>query len=353
MSHTSLTIPSKKAVRRAGETLRKIDASDPAAAEALKTLSAWRAMYYSPINTVQMLLRNRIAALKIESPIIAQRLKRTPSIIAKLKRFPNMQLDRMQDIGGIRAVVNSVEEVRRVHDSLMNGRHGHEPVMPPKDYITEPKPDGYRGIHQVFKYGTTQHAELEGLLIEVQIRSKLQHFWATAVETLGVIEKSSFKTGGGDEEFRKFFRLSSALFSIKENAPILQALRDKTPEEIAGRFEELEHRLKVFDKLSSFTSAVKAISGVENSTAGYYLLMLDSSKKESSFIPFAMDQGDLAEHFYALAEGQERANAGIDVVLAAAADMKDLRTAYPNYFVDTREFISNLRSITRQILDHP
>ena len=67
-----------------------------------------------------------------------------------------MQLDRMQDIGGIRAVVNNVREVRFIHESLIKGRHKHRPVMPPKDYIAEPKPDGYRGIHQVFKYSTIQ-----------------------------------------------------------------------------------------------------------------------------------------------------------------------------------------------------
>lgn len=346
--------PSKKAVRRAGEILRSSEASPEDWAEAVRVLSAWRTCCYRPINTFQSLLRKKIGDNDIKGAIVAQRLKRTPSIVAKLKRFPDMQLDRMQDIGGVRAVLNSVEEVRKVHSALTQGRHRHIPVIPPKDYIAEPKPDGYRGIHQVFKYSTPQHEELKGMLVEVQIRTKLQHYWATAVETLGVIEKSSFKTGLGDEDFKQFFRLSSALFSIREKQPIVASLRDKSHLEIAEEFLALEQKLNVFAKLSAFTSAVKAVSGVENrKSKGYYLLMLDMGKKMTSFIPFAGDQSDIAEQIYTLVEQRERENKNIDVVLVAAGGMKDLRTAYPNYFVDTKSFISHLNQICSEIIRTP
>lgn len=115
--------PSKKSVRKAGEALRNSDLSEAETAEALEILSSWRALYYRPINTFQALIRKKISSLGIKSAIVAQRLKRTPSIVAKLKRFPGMQLDRMQDIGGIRAVVNNVREVRFIHESLIKGRH--------------------------------------------------------------------------------------------------------------------------------------------------------------------------------------------------------------------------------------
>ena len=353
MAQDSIKIPAKKAVRRAGEILRTPGLSDAEMEEAFQVLSDWRALYYRPINTIQVLIRQKINALHIKSAIVAQRLKRTPSIIAKLKRYPKMQLDRMQDIGGIRAVVNSVTEVRELHQSLIKGRHKHNPVIPAKDYIAEPKPDGYRGIHQVFKYSTSQHEELEGMQIEVQIRTKLQHYWATAVETLGVIEKSSFKTGIGDEKFKQFFRVCSALFSIQEHQPVIKCLRDKSPQEIVHEFYSLEKELGVFDKLTAFTSVVKATSGVENKKAnGYYLLILDTERKTTSFIPFASNQPQLAEQMYMLMEGKEKNNPNIDVVLAAAGDMKDLRTAYPNYFVDTKAFMNKLKTICNDIMNN-
>ena len=350
MAKQTYGLPSKKTVRRAGEVLRSSDSSQAEKDLAIDVLSQWRSLFYRPINTFQALIRKKIKDAGIKNAIVAQRLKRTPSIVTKLKRFPDMQLDRMQDIGGVRAVLNSVDEVRKIHSSLVDGRHKHSPVLPPKDYITEPKQDGYRGIHQVFKYSTTQHAELKGMQVEVQIRTKLQHYWATAVETIGVIEKSSFKTGLGDEKFKQFFRLSSALFSIQEQEPVVALLRDKSKLEIAEEFSLLEKELGVFDKLAAFTSVVKAVSGVENKKAnGYYLLMLDTDKKLTSFIPFAADQQDIAEQVYTLVEQREKENPNIDVVLAAAGDMKDLRTAYPNYFVDTKAFISSLKQICAEI----
>ena len=350
MATDTLTVPSKKAVRRAGETLRADNSSDREISDALKTLSEWRSLYYVPIKAFKSLIIKKIDATNIKNAIVAQRLKRTPSIITKLKRFPSMQLDRMQDIGGVRAVLNSVAEVRQIHSAIIKGRHKHSPVIPAKDYITEPKKDGYRGIHQVFKYSSKQHPELEGMLVEVQIRTKIQHYWATAVETLGVIEKSSFKTGVGDEKFKDFFRLCSALFSIHENQPVIASLRDKTPMELVEEFSRLESELGVFDKLSAFTSVVKAVSGVENKRAdGYYLLILNTEKKETSFIPFAPNQQQLAEQMYMLMEQNDKGNQNIDIVLAAAGDMKDLRTAYPNYFADTKSFIISLRNICEDI----
>lgn len=350
MATDEYEMPTKKAVRRAGVVLRSPDASSADFEAAVKTLSLWRSCFYRPINTFQVLLRKKIKTEGIKNAIVAQRLKRTPSIIVKLKRFPDMQLDRMQDIGGVRAVLNSVDEVRKIHRSLVEGRHKHSPVIPPKDYITEPKKDGYRGIHQVFKYSTIQHEELEGMLVEIQIRTKLQHYWATAVETMGVIEKSSFKTGVGDEKYKLFFRLSSALFSIREKQPIVASLRDKSVQDIAGEFISLEQELGVFKKLAGFASAVKAVSGVENKKhKGYYLLIFDTEKRMTSFIPFANNQQNFAEQFYTLYEQRVKEYPNIDVVLAAAGDMKDLRTAYPNYFADTRAFIATLRSICSEI----
>lgn len=347
---SALSIPSKAALKRAGQVLRKED-EGANFDSAMRLLSDWRGLFAFPLNTFNVMLRHKCRQLHFNNAIVARRLKRTPSIVAKLKRFPDMQLDRMQDIGGVRAVLNTVEEVYKVHDSLVKGRHKHTALLPPKDYISEPKPDGYRGIHQVFKYGTSQHEELNGMLVEVQIRTKLQHYWATAVETLGVIEKSSFKTGNGDEKFRHFFRLSSALFSIREKKAIVASLREKTHLEIADEFLSLEEELGVFSKLTAFTSVVQAVAGVENKKHdGYYLLMLDTEKKTTSFIPFADKQLDIAEQIYTLVEREQR-NKNIDIVLAAAGDMKDLRTAYPNYFVDTKAFIFYLKQICSEIKD--
>jgi Region found in RelA / SpoT proteins len=95
-----------------------------------------------------------------------------------------MQLARMQDIGGIRAILGTMKKVRRLERVYRERKLQHE-LVSSKDYIAEPKTDGYRGIHLIYRYKNLQESSYNGLLLELQLRTKLQHAWATAVETMG------------------------------------------------------------------------------------------------------------------------------------------------------------------------
>src|SRR5207245_5775536 len=138
-----------------------------------RVLSNWRGCHGYPINTFQATLRDKLKRLGMNEAFVAQRLKRTPSIIAKLKRFDTMQLARMQDIGGLRAVVMTVPDVRQLQEDYKKSNFKHE--LSEKDYITEPKSDGYRSVHLVFRYKNERAPAYDGLSIELQIRTKLQH----------------------------------------------------------------------------------------------------------------------------------------------------------------------------------
>src|SRR5690606_1402396 len=71
----------------------------------------------------------------------------------KLLRFPHTQLDGMQDLGGVRVVLPSVEDVRRIEKMLL-GHPGTHVLKNHNDYMNEPKADGYRGVHIVHAYRT-------------------------------------------------------------------------------------------------------------------------------------------------------------------------------------------------------
>ncbi|MFH1447171.1 MAG: RelA/SpoT domain-containing protein, partial [Chloroflexota bacterium] len=172
---------SKSKVNRAGEILALDGESHQEAGWAHKVLINWRACHGYPINTFQATLRNRLKSID-KKAIVAQRLKRTPSIVSKLRRFSAMKLSRMHDIGGLRAVVGTLHQVRTLEALYNNGRLRHE-LHKVYDYIKEPKSDGYRSVHLVFKYKNDRAHEYKGLLVELQLRTKIQHAWATAVET--------------------------------------------------------------------------------------------------------------------------------------------------------------------------
>lgn len=344
---TIIDVPSKSSVHKAGSILRKEEASIEEVEQALSTLSKWRGLHAYPINTFQAYLRGKVKILNYPDPIIAQRLKRLPSIVNKLKRYKNMGLETMQDIGGLRVILKNISEVYNLYSILTNAHFKHIPLLPPNDYIKTPKSDGYRSLHQVYKYANNTHPELNGLHIEIQIRTRLQHAWATAVETLGIVEKSSFKTGEGEESFKRFFKLSSALFSIEEKQPVLDEYREFSREQIVGELKALEKTLQITSKLQGLALTAKQVEMNGTKTSGYYLMLLNTSQNKVSILNFSRRQLDWAERIYSEQEQATRNNPDISIVLIAANSLREIKKAYPNYFLDTNDFIKNLvRMIT-------
>lgn len=75
-----------------------------------------------------------------------------PSIIEKLNRLGGIELSRMQDIGGLRIVVPTIDDIKKVHDRLLR-KTSTLSLSNEKDYINtdRPKTDGYRSVHMIFK----------------------------------------------------------------------------------------------------------------------------------------------------------------------------------------------------------
>ena len=204
---------SKKAVRRAGEFLRVDDHTDSMRTkQAFDALVAWRSAHAVHLNNFTPWIRGKLGRL-YDNPIIAQRLKRFESIVAKLRANPDMQLDRMQDIAGMRVVLESIGDTYDLFRRV-SATPGDRELVRVKDYIDAPKPDGYRSIHLVFKCRSQSNPEVDDLMVELQIRTRLQHIWSTAYETLGTVLHTVFKRGEGEEPYRSYFRVVSALFSI-------------------------------------------------------------------------------------------------------------------------------------------
>jgi hypothetical protein len=79
--------------------------------ESLDIINNWRSSHNFPLNTFQNGLRKKGRQVDAYC-LIAQRIKRLSSIELKLRRFGTMTLSQMQDIGGCRAIVSTVDRVR-------------------------------------------------------------------------------------------------------------------------------------------------------------------------------------------------------------------------------------------------
>ena len=137
MAFSPVPTESKKQINKAGQVLVKENPTFDEWRWAIDIADRWRACHAYPINTFQANLRSKLRKFS-HDPIAAQRLKRMPTIIDKLKRYPAMKLSTMQDIGGLRAIVASITDVYVLTDQFRNSRLAHE-LIDHKDYIANPE----------------------------------------------------------------------------------------------------------------------------------------------------------------------------------------------------------------------
>lgn len=336
----------RKKVTRAGEILSSPSSSQSDRASALEVVNNWRSCHGYPINTFQATLRLKLKKIDPQA-IVAQRLKRLPSIVEKLKRFESMQLARMQDIGGLRAVVASLPKARELEQSYRSSGFRHE-LADSRDYILSPKKSGYRSIHLVYRYNNPSAPDYNNLLVELQIRTRLQHAWATAVETMGTFLNHALKSSEGPEEWLEFFALCGSAFAHLEDMPPVPGYEKLNKLENYRAVALKARELEVEDRLRAFTVAVDSITR-DNKPGTYHLLILYPETKTVQV--FTYGQARLAEATDHYAKVEERLTSGepIQAVLVAAGPVKNLRNAYPNYFLDTEQFLRHLKKIRRSV----
>ncbi len=331
---------SKSKIDQVGEILKNKDGIAEDIANALDVLSSWRAYHALPLDSFAALLRQRVQKMSVQA-IVAQRLKRTSSILLKLSTHKTMRLSAMQDIGGLRAILDTTEDVYKLLNIYKKSKSKHS-LFSQDDYIQEPKNDGYRSIHLVYKLAKTPN-----LFLEIQLRSQLQHIWATGVEVFGTLQNSSFKSGQGSKKWLEFFSLLSSVFAIKENRPELKIHSTFSKADLVARVQKEIQELQVIENLSVYTSVYKTIS--KNASSGrnghYSLIVLNSRDNTISLESYGASQFDVAAQAYLNLERKHFEDKQINVVLVNTGNIKKLELSYPNYFMDTKKLVQKLSLI--------
>ena len=335
---------SRSYINRVGDILADNASTAEALESAIQTLSDWRALHLYPMNTFQATLRKYVNAVD-SNGIVAQRLKRTPTIIDKLKnRQKSMDLGRMHDVGGLRAIVDSVQNVRKIEDKFTRSRAKHI-LKRTYDYIAEPKESGYRGIHLVYEYQSPHNLDCDGLLVEVQLRTRLQHLWSTAVETAGFFFRESFKSSQGNARHLEFFQMVSALFALEEEQPTSMPFRRFTRATLIDklrRFEETNKTLSLLDAIQF----VRAVEVPKLDDTACWLIRTTLEPSDVTVCPFLAPQWAMANFMYRVLEGTDNCKNGTSqVVLVYADSFVKLEKAYPNFFLDIDEFIETVRAL--------
>lgn len=326
---------SRKSIDRAGKMLL-----DPFTRKvAMEKVSDWRTTHLPVLREFVEELTNYLGAKNIPYAFYSQRVKRMTSIIDKLRNNKDMGLGGLQDIGGARFVFDDMDNLIKCKEALESFAPAGFTFVRSTDYIENPKQSGYRSIHYIYKY-SSEIQDYDGLKIELQIRTRLQHSWAMAVETASLISRTSLKANIEDGNiWREFFKLVSSIFAIKESCKVSPEFAEYTHNQYCIKYREYIEGHKLYDQLSVLRVTVNSNEIVEDED-GYCVLSIDFKHKNVSYRTFPPEEEETATDLFSSLE--QSIDSYEAVLLVSIAKMKEIRDAYPSYFLDTREFLSAL-----------
>ncbi len=113
---------------------------------------------------------------------VSTRLKSSKSIMEKMMRKPlDVNLTSMEqeinDIAGIRVICSYIDDIYMIADALL--RQDDVTLIARKDYIKNPKENGYRSLHLIISIPVFFADQKRDTKVEVQIRTIAMDFWAS------------------------------------------------------------------------------------------------------------------------------------------------------------------------------
>lgn len=252
----------------------------------------------------------------------------------------------MQDFAGCRLIFHDIQDLQDfrtfLHSTMENVNHKLKHEDPDKyNYIEHPKATGYRGIHDVFLHhprphrkGDTASTPWQGLMVEVQYRTRAQHAWATALEISDILDRQRTKFGYGDDERGLFFAMASEIIARRYER-LKRAFPEFSDDELEAQFADMELDLGILQRLGAMRQFDK----------------YDQLRKHNVLNIYANDEGDYSldiEVFQNSQDAIKRANEleesyeSLNAVYVTG-EPKQLRSAYRNYFNDPIDFVSLLQ----------
>lgn len=196
------------------------------------------------------ILKEEFESLHDYSPIehTKTRLKSPESIMSKLYRkgadfsFESIR-ETVKDIAGMRITCSFLSDIYRVSEMLQ--QQSDLKVLEIKDYIKEPKPNGYKSLHLLIEVPVFMSDRVELVCVEVQIRTIAMDFWASL-------------------EHKIFYKYNQ---SVPER--LLQELKDA-----ADTADELDHQM---ERLMNEVQTIKHLND-ENSDDDLTSIIINNQK---------------------------------------------------------------------------
>ena len=250
----------------------------------------------------------------------------------------------MQDFAGCRLIFENIEELMDFRNYVLSNevlgdvkhRLKHEDTEK-YNYIEHPKLTGYRGIHDIFlhhprphRIGDEQSKPWQGLMVEVQYRTRPQHAWATALEISDIIDRKKTKFGFGDDERGQFFAMASEIIA-RRHENLKKSFLDFDDEALEKRFFDAEDELLILRRLG-------AMRQFEEYNKLRKHNVLNIVEKEDGDYGLDVEVFRNAQDAIARANELENRSGSINAVYVTG-EPAQLRNAYRNYFNDPTDFV--------------
>lgn len=194
--------------------------------------------------------------------------------------------------------------------------------------------------------------------IELQLRTSIQHYWATAVEIVDLFTGQALKSNQGHPVWKEFFAAVSEQFAIMDRIHLFDSLSEKKQKE---RFleellkaPELHKSNRTLNRIATQISIIKRLNGYANTIqivdqqqeevpdADYVLLKIETDAARVTAQFFSKENSKEAEKFYIDAEKEAGDDQGVVVALVSSGAVGGVKEAYPNYFADSSCFLEHL-----------
>lgn len=324
-------MPSKSRIDKAGYTLaRPINELTEEILELEDVLDDYRKSHLQPLTKMMAEVQNWLTS-SARPYYIAQRLKRKPQILRKLNRL-SVRLTQLQDIGGFRIIVDDNSAVDWV-SNLINDQIktlSRARVHRTTDYRAWGRDDsGYRALHKILF--------VDGVFVELQIRSRAQHHWAETVERTSVVYGHRLKEGMGDQTVISYFRLLSNIFNLIEDGyvPVTEDMtnlnRLRNDSEILIRQQSMG---KILDSYVN-EDVIKTLIQTEKSNPrqiNNWILVFDWATANFVTWDIVSRKPEEAVSTYADYERQFPETQNYEVVLIGSSDVSTVRQTHSHYF---------------------
>jgi hypothetical protein len=334
---------SKREIADAGKLLAgRIPAermNDQEVRDAFKIAWNWRNSHILPMRVLRAELSRKAKRVNALA-VAAARPKRMRSIRQKLEA---RSLYDIQDIAGCRAIMASMGDVRALLAAYEAG--AKHTLKKAYDYIQNPRDTGYRCYHLVYKFEGRDAEECEAFkhhYVELQLRTQLQHSWATAVEAVGLVRNEDLKHGRGDADWLRFFNLMSSEFADEEGCPPVPGTGDA--KDRRKEIRELNCKLDAVKSLDAFRRMIHSTARAEASRGTIFLIQYDPNEQQVT-IKTVPDYKKGSSQLGTAERLESGSGRRIETVLVEVDAASDLRTAYPNYYLDVGTFVERVRRI--------